>query len=265
MAASPTEIKMPSVRSLLLRLGVAGQDLSIATGFVALHAQKNYLVTNWHVVAGRRPDTGAPMASNGAVPDRITIMHNVAGHLGRWEPKRQPLYDPGGMPLWLEHPTLGRKVDVAVVPLESDESVAVYPYEPANPGQPILFCPSVVAAIVGFPFGITAGGCLGIWADGTIASEPGVDFQDLPCFLIDSRTRAGQSGSPVVLFRIGTFIDEDMEIKIGKGKGAAERFVGVYSGRINPESDLGFVWKTSALVEILNGQKRGPMPRVGPV
>jgi hypothetical protein len=29
------------------------------------------------------------------------------------------------------------------------------------------------------------------------------------------------------------------------------RLLGVYSGRINPESDIGMVWKTSAVREIL--------------
>jgi hypothetical protein len=42
--------------------------------------------------------------------------------------------------------------------------------------------------------------------------------------------------------------------------GVAEQFIGVYSGRINEQSDLGFVWKASALVDILNGQQRGPLP-----
>jgi hypothetical protein len=36
-----------------------------------------------------------------------------------------------------------------------------------------------------------------------------------------------------------------------------EDFHGVYSGRINEESDLGFVWKASALREIIDGCVRG--------
>lgn len=33
---------------------------------------------------------------------------------------------------------------------------------------------------------------------------------------------------------------------------ARERFLGIYSGRINPESDLGIVWKASAVAEIVD-------------
>jgi hypothetical protein len=45
--------------------------------------------------------------------------------------------------------------------------------------------------------------------------------------------------------------------------GAIERFVGVYSGRINEQSDLGIVWKARGLAEILDGQQRGPVPVLG--
>jgi hypothetical protein len=33
--------------------------------------------------------------------------------------------------------------------------------------------------------------------------------------------------------------------------GPVWRFIGVYSGRINPESDLGIVWKASALADLI--------------
>jgi hypothetical protein len=39
--------------------------------------------------------------------------------------------------------------------------------------------------------------------------------------------------------------------------GQQERFVGVYSGRINSESDLGIVWKKRALMEIIEGGRAG--------
>jgi hypothetical protein len=33
--------------------------------------------------------------------------------------------------------------------------------------------------------------------------------------------------------------------------GPVERFIGIYSGRINKESDLGIVWKASAIDELV--------------
>jgi hypothetical protein len=34
-------------------------------------------------------------------------------------------------------------------------------------------------------------------------------------------------------------------------------FLGIYSGRISAESDLGYVWKAPAIAEIIDGQRRG--------
>lgn len=153
-------------------------------------------------------------------------------------------------------------VDVVVLPVTQTQNVALYPYVPGILGIPIAMGPSDPVSIIGFPFGHTAGGMMGIWVQGTLASEPAIDWQDLPCFLVDSRTRSGQSGSPAILWRTGAYTTEAGSTVVSTG--IAERFVGIYSGRINEHSDLGVVWKAAALVELLNGQRRGPLPMVGP-
>jgi len=68
------------------------------------------------------------------------------------------------------------------------------------PGQ-MKWGPSDFVNVIGFPFGWTGGGALGIWVQGAIATEPEVDYDGLPRFLIDSRTRMGQSGSPVTIYK----------------------------------------------------------------
>jgi hypothetical protein len=35
------------------------------------------------------------------------------------------------------------------------------------------------------------------------------------------------------------------------GSGAMTRFLGIYSGRLNAQSDLGFVWKASVVQELV--------------
>jgi hypothetical protein len=254
-------IRMASVRSLLIEAITNDNAIATATGFVVSHDGSHYLVTNWHVAAGRRPGDGSIMSSNGAVPDHLQIWHNVADRLGAWTRRTEPLYGRDGDPLWLEHPVHGRNVDVVVLPLTVDPDVAVYPYDPRNPGLEILSSPSNVVSIIGFPFGIAGSGRLAIWIQGTIASEIDFDFEDLPCFLVDGRTRTGQSGSPVLLYRIGSYLREDGGLSLGGGE--MERLVGVYSGRINAQSDLGRVWKVSALLEILDGQTHGAFPTIG--
>jgi hypothetical protein len=252
---------MASVRSLLIEATASGSRIGTATGFLAQQNESLCLVTNWHVVAGRRPDDGVALSPSGAVPDSLTVWHNAANWLGRWVTKTMPLYGADDDPLWFEHPTYGRRVDVVALPVDREADVENYPYDLRDPGPAVLASPSNPVSIIGFPFGLSTSGRLAIWTQGTIASEMDFDFEDLPCFLIDSRTRSGQSGSPVLLYRIGGYLGEDGGLNLGGGE--IERFEGVYSGRINAESDLGRVWKRAALSEILVAEQRGAFPTVG--
>ncbi len=142
-------------------------------------------------------------------------------------------------------------MDVVALPLSELDGVAVYAYNPWNAGPAIRCGPTDQVSIVGFPFGLAAGGLLGIWVQGTLASEPIIDYNGLPLMLVDSRTRQGQSGSPVIAHRSGGMVAmEDGGSTVFNGP--VTRFLGVYSGRINIESDLGFVWKMRAVIELLD-------------
>lgn len=240
----------PSVASLPLEPRCQGQGLSTATGFVIEREGRSYLITNWHVVAGRRPDTGQILSQTGGVPDELLVVHNQAGTLGTWVPKIEPLYDADGNARWREHPVHGRKVDVVAFELTEVDGVDTYSHDPWATGPALAIGVSRPLSIVGFPFGITGGGGLGIWVQGTVATEPDIDFNGLPCFLIDSRTRPGQSGSPVIAYHAGgAAAMEDGSTAVFTGP--IERFFGVYSGRISDQSDLGFVWKSEAVRTII--------------
>jgi hypothetical protein len=104
-------------------------------------------------------------------------------------------------------------------------------------------------SVVGFPFGIAAGGGLPIWATGFIASEPQVDYEHLPIFLIDCRSRPGQSGSPVIAYRSGGAVTTGGGVSVFTG--SVFRLLGIYSGRINEQSDIGRVRKTTAIQELV--------------
>jgi hypothetical protein len=245
--------------SLVVNPLALGNAISTATGFIATHEGVPYLVTNWHVVTGRSPETNKPLLRSAAVPDALAVLHLVPGEDLSWEWKIESLYDDHATPLWLEHPHHGQGVDVVALRLTETADVELYPYDLANPGPNIVYGPSDLASIIGFPFGMTGGGALGIWVQGTIATEPEIDYDDLPQLLIDSRTRPGQSGSPVILHRTNGYFTEDGSM-INDGV-PGTRFLGIYSGRMNKESDLGRVWKALALTEILYAQERGSRPR----
>jgi hypothetical protein len=246
-----------SLQSLFVTARLEGSDLGTATAFVVAHQGSFWLVTNWHVAAGRNPVDGQPCHPSGATPDRLVVMHNRP-EVGHWTTATYPLLDPDGAPRWLEHPVFGRRVDVVALPLEEREEICLYPYTLVH-GQAGAVLTGHVASdvhIVGFPFGLAASGSLALWSRGSIASEPSVDFSDRPCFLVDSRTRPGQSGSPVIALAGGVH-GEGFVSSRAFGLGPRSRLLGVYSGRVNEQSDLGFVWKTTALIDIVERGRTG--------
>ncbi|THK36394.1 hypothetical protein EHS39_19705 [Ensifer sp. MPMI2T] len=144
---------------------------------------------------------------------------------------------------------MGGAADFVALPIDIPGFAAVYPYDLAAPQDGLLIRASDPLSIIGFPFGQAAGGLFGMWVTGFVASELDVDFDAKPIFLIDSRTRPGQSGSPVIAARRGMVHRKSGNIGMG---GEAVEFLGIYSGRINDQSDLGFVWKRSAIKELVD-------------
>lgn len=246
---SPPAVDPPSFQSLLLQMRFSGTTLAHGTGFVCDTSRGPHLVTNWHNLAGRNPLTKQPLSPMAAIPNEVVIAHNRRDQLGAWVPKVEPLHS-DGEPRWIEHPRFRERVDVVALPLTQLDDVAIHSYAPpTDPRRTIVVGPAEAVSVVGFPFGLTAGGVLAIWATGFVASEPELDFEGLPQFLIDCRSRQGQSGSPVIAHRTESarFADGSMAHFVG----SRTTLLGVYSGRIHKDSDIGRVWKVSALQELL--------------
>jgi hypothetical protein len=246
----PTTIAQPSVQSVLLRMQFNGQPLSTGTGFVVDTPKGKALITNRHNVTGRHQETDQPLSSTGGIPDEILIVHNSSLGLGNWINKLEKILDSNGIPLWHEHPKWKNKVDFIALLLTDTNEVQCYPYDVVNTGPDIFVGPADTVSVVGFPFGIQAGGSLAVWATGFMASEPDIEFNGLPLFLVDCRGRPGQSGSAVIAHRSGGMVAMKDGGSAAFG-GPVTKFLGIYSGRINAQSDLGFVWKASALGELV--------------
>ena len=136
------------------------------------------------------------------------------------------------------------------LPLTNLEDCRIYPHNPWHEKYLLKVGISLPLFIIGFPFGVTGNGYLGVWVQGTVATELEQDWNAKPAFLIDSRTRSGQSGSPVIAFspHHRSLMESGVDLMSG---GDVERFMGVYSGRVNDKSDLGIVWKSSVVAEIV--------------
>ncbi|WP_052657505.1 trypsin-like peptidase domain-containing protein [Thalassospira sp. HJ] len=225
--------------------------LATGTAFVVSSNIGPLLITNRHNVTGRNNLTGELLdEKHAAIPDRIVVRHNKQGSLGDGVERLELLYNADGEPRWFEHPTLGAKVDVVALPLTSLDGVSLLPYDLNNPNSEFRVGPADPLSVIGFPFGRTGGGSLAIWATGFVASEIDIGYENLPQFLIDCRTRKGQSGSPVVAYRPkGRVFMKDGDLCTSNGENF--RIFGVYSGRINEESDIGIVWKISVVQDLV--------------
>lgn len=250
-----------SVQSRLLTPVWNDRPLSSATGFVFVHREVPYLITNWHVVSGRNSETGASLSSHGVAPDALVVRHFMSPLTGQavplvWADYKEPLRAEDESPLWLEHPEYGHQVDVVALPLTNVSGAQLLPYSVNSESPAVRIAVSDWVSIIGFPLGAAASDKIAIWTRGSVASEPEIDFNGLPYFLIDARTRQGQSGSPVLFYTNGgPVVRPDGSIAVTVG--VVSELLGIYSGRINSESDIGRVWKVRVIKEIIEGGQQG--------
>jgi len=119
--------------------------------------------------------------------------------------------------------------------------------------------------VIGFPIGFDPVGedvPLGVWTRGTIAWPPSLPWRHLPAFLIDCRSRPGQSGSPVVFS--ASELTSYRHASGGIATGPVHEFIGVYSGRIHKDSDVGVAWKRDAVRQIVEHGVQPPEPGTRP-
>lgn len=242
--------------------------LADATGFIYKRNNMQYFVTNLHVVSGRDIYDNVILDSHGAVPDYIETYVSTCNqkNISKSSSMRMNLYDANKKPLWLIHPQYGRKVDVAIRPLEV--SVDLFAI---NDIQNIETKVSVSddVFVLGYPLslGSNENKELPIWKRASIASEPSINYfnDGRKAFVIDGTTRVGMSGSPVFIYSNFTQrCTQDGAICLDLFPMRCFNFLGIYSGRLygsknsadNVESFLGIVWKKELIDEIIDGNVR---------
>ncbi len=246
----PFRFSQPSFQSLYIEMRANGKTIDRGTAFVANSSSgANFLITSRHNVTGRNQDSGDLLSEETvAFPDSIAVWHNSSAALGEFIKVDVPLLV-GGIPQWIEHPVLQANADFVALPISDRQDIEIYPYRAENLAN-MHIEPAETVSVVGFPFGERTGASFAVWATGFVASEPDINHGGRPVFLIDCRSRKGQSGSPVIRYRSGGGV-----ITYDNGTEVVSpicRLLGIYSGRINNESDLGIVWKAYALAELIN-------------
>jgi hypothetical protein len=231
--------------------------LGHGTGFMWKAREQYYLITCWHVLSMRDFFTGANLRSDAGRPNILRTLFNV--RTGSFEKQRWDIRirDDGDRPLWLVHPD--RRVDVAVLPIEfkPDELIiALYPLNVlANAALRIEIGMEVF--ILGYPFKIEPP-AYPVWKRGSIASEPELAPATTDYILVDTASRPGMSGAPVIrrswtnhMVQPGVVALLDIPLN---------RFIGLYSGRLptdHPyEAQIGLVWREALIDEIIAGNMR---------
>jgi hypothetical protein len=252
-------VDVASTITAKLHLYYRGVPLGLATGFFKAVNEQIFLITNWHVVAGRdHHQTTTVLHEMGAIPDRLKLSVPIRGQPVKWtESIVLPLYqdaDSSESPEkanWYEHPTYRDRVDVVAIRLQLPSNRQVRTIDEVNsmPSMPIDIGDEVF--VLGYPKGIDGGGEFPIWKRASIATEPGLTRVGPNHVLIDTATREGMSGAPVIKM-------ENRPIRV---EGLRPRkFIGVYScrlGRGELEAQLGKVWDASLIDEIIGGGALG--------
>lgn len=249
-----------STTSLMVELLSKKESIGTATAFVVEHKSKKYLVSNTHVFSGWDHFHNKAADSKGRIPDEIKIYYHHRSTIGKWTSRTEKLRNDDGSIKWFE---AKQPIDVAALGLTNlDEKLRIYPFDLKLADTDMLAMVGMPASIIGFPGGLTASGLdtreagrkagiispgFPIWKVGYIATDPDWDVDQLPLFLIDSTTRAGMCGSPVVLLTQGAYITKKRRFVIG----ISSLFLGIYSAQVDP-LELGYVWKPRALIELLS-------------
>ena len=254
-------------------------EINQATGFLYRSKQSGrlHLITNWHVATGREPER--PKESRtGATPEVLRcLVHARQPHDGKGgeyvrlsdlaEVDIGLNANDGNEPAWKEHPLYRHNLDVVAVDVQDTFSSDRHLFYAVNDGT--RFDESFVGSVtddvfvVGYPLGLSSSrskrGAIPIYKRGSIASEPVLDYDGLPCVLIDCRTYSGMSGSPVVVTHSGVWMPEG-KLTANSKIGTVQNLLGVYSGRLSVParaegegvSEIGVVWKLRTIDEVVD-------------
>jgi hypothetical protein len=256
-----------SLSTAKLDLLRGGKAWTSATSFFYASDGQIFLITNWHVITGVHPHTLRAMnEKTGFLPDAVRIHWKQFLHVGEQTAVQSqsidlPLYDADMRPLWFEH-SKKHSVDLAALLIDlsnfpdwANKAINDIEQEARLTAEVGLDC-----FILGYPQGLPGPALTPIWKRGSIATEP---HPQHVTFLVDSASREGMSGAPVIARHSGIFGGAGPAIADDSVIGTVENFVGIYAGRIGDDQlgfQLGTVWKKDLLEDLISRQTPGLHP-----
>jgi hypothetical protein len=228
------------------------------TAFTWQHQDSHFLITNWHNVSGRDPNTEKHLSDTAAEPNILCGFFNSKNkNVGDKHCIEIQIRKEVNEVTWYVHPVLKRKVDVVAIPLIGDTSaITFYPINRMGSADLVAKI-GMDVFVLGYPFGPGKTG-LPVWKRGSLASEPDLVPDVNNYLLVDTASRPGMSGSPVILRSFGTHVTQGNNLFMSPGP--ANKLIGVYSGRLHTQDPLdaqiGMVWPAIYIQQIIDGRLR---------
>ncbi|WP_313065150.1 hypothetical protein [Achromobacter animicus] len=281
---------MSHVSNAVVHLTMRFQDNCLANGTGVLYRRGNeyFIVTAWHNLTGRHPDTlGLLDADTAGVPDNLLI--HVALEVENFGstrlPIKVPLFDEEHA-LFLVHRQNFPRVDVAVIPFDPTQPQMVDTQTTAgrlqgglvlNTGTgehrqrivaiqdfmpPSDVCDEWLRSvevtdelfIPGYPQNLHDYTGQPVWKRATVASSVQFGWNKQPLFLVDTASKSGMSGSPVISYSPNGRINLGSTTYHHGGRTAI--FGGIYTGRLGittkEDPQVGTVWHPKVVDEIID-------------
>ena len=275
-AQAAADVEPASLMTTPVFLMNGAQAVQQGTGFFFASTKPDgtpdtvFLVTNYHVVTGR-----APLSKEAPQGDSVQfLIHEDRTDLARVRHLQLPLYDSTHQPLWVASETTP-DADVVLLPIPPSAyaNVALFVFTEAHTHGDIKMRPTSGATLLGYPYGFAdTAHDLPVWKTGHIASEPNVDFDNRPVFLVDVSAFPGMSGSPVLAVENGIYESEEGTMRSGR----VLKLLGVFSAmpvvrQMKPAAagadaappvatdtglQLGYVWKAALVAELARQFRR---------
>lgn len=225
-----------------------------------------FLVTNYHVLTGYSPkETNPPKGDN-----IIFYFHKDVKNPGDVKQIRFPLFTKNGKAIWLRSKEFPH-ADIAIIPLAAslyDDVIVSVISEDWTKGD-IKVRPTSTITLIGYPYGYyDKKNWLPVWKTGSIASEPDVDFEGKPLFLVDISAFPGMSGSPAFAIAYGAYETIAGPTTVGH----VQKFLGIYASMqmlkeekyleeiiseskeglvVSKSLELAHIWKASLIMKII--------------
>ncbi|WP_144241540.1 S1 family peptidase [Janthinobacterium agaricidamnosum] len=190
----------------------------MATGFHYRDIlNRTWLITNWHVLTGRRPDDPGFLLTNiPQSPYRIEVSYpgSTAGTF--MPPVMLDLYQ-NGKPIWRQV-GLELGIDLAGIPIELPDGATAPCVQDFTERDTDPLQPGIDVIIVGFPLEHSIDMPFPVWKRAMIASEPAYPVFGQIQTLLDTPGTPGMSGSPVYRISPGASVSRSQYEKIKEFK-----------------------------------------------